>query len=285
MEIAALFKSQLSDIPAYCRERLSLRILIPMVIFLTTAAGTVSTSSDAVFTFRGTALCCLLILQFRLWDDLGDLPRDRIESPHRLLCRLSSVSHFNVLCLLLLATNIAILSRSDSHFTIVLFLLLNAGFLCWYGGLRRYFSERLGGWHVVLLKYPIFVMLMSDDASTALTLEFWLAIAVVYLCFCVFEVLDDRRLHGFVAAHVFLTLEMTGLIAIVWINSRDLMHASGIVGSDFLLRVLMTAGLLLLLIRHWSLVVLNSTERSVSAGVSGSLHYGVFLVGFGLLWR
>jgi hypothetical protein len=64
---------------AYVSERLPLRLILPVSAALALAAGGRWETPGARVSAVATA--CLLVAQFRIWDDLADLPRDRVAHP------------------------------------------------------------------------------------------------------------------------------------------------------------------------------------------------------------
>jgi 4-hydroxybenzoate polyprenyltransferase len=72
---------------AYARERVRLEVFAPAIALLSFAALWVAGADNPNLTVAGGALALmtLLILQFRLWDDLADRDRDRAAHPHRVL--------------------------------------------------------------------------------------------------------------------------------------------------------------------------------------------------------
>ena len=69
----------------YLRERFRLRLFIPLALLIA-AAAIVPPASWTSFAID-FAVALLLLAQFRMWDDLADRGRDRIEHPGRVLVR------------------------------------------------------------------------------------------------------------------------------------------------------------------------------------------------------
>jgi len=178
--------SATGDLRAWARERFSPRRFGPLALLLALAASAGGGRPRLHRLGRDALLAALLLLQFRLWDDLADVPRDRVEHPERVLCRMDRHGPFRAAVAGLAGASALALARPRPAFTRLFGLAaLNAGFLFWY---RR--ARTAAGAYVVLLKYPAFVALLRGpdrpvDAALAL------AAAGVYLTLCTHEWLDD----------------------------------------------------------------------------------------------
>src|SRR5437667_469056 len=93
---------------AYFRERFPLRIFGPAAVGIGAASSWASTTPPTPATvIYATAFSALLVLQFRLWDDLEDRARDTATHPERLLVRTKAAPYRRALMLLALA-NVAL---------------------------------------------------------------------------------------------------------------------------------------------------------------------------------
>lgn len=152
------------------------------------------------------------LLQFRLWDDLHDLARDRLDHPERVLVRADSVRAIRWLAALLGVTNGC----------------LTAGVLSWEVAVALYGPAclLLLGWyrvgpagglvhaHVVLLKYPLFVLMLMGGGA-ALSLPGSLVLFLVYLTFLVYELFHDHSLRAARNGRRVLLLEAL-LLVVTW---------------------------------------------------------------------
>jgi hypothetical protein len=265
-----LFSSPVRQWLRYRRERFPAAVFVPLAVFLWTAG----LASGLPVSARGFAvefaLACGLLFQFRLWDDLADLPGDRREYPDRLLCRAPSLAAFYFLLATALAVNAAFIALLRPVSVLALFGLFNAAFLLWYGCLRDLVSWPAVGCHVVLLKYPAFVYLLSPPPSAGAAGPLAWAMALVYLCFAVHEVIHDPRLRTARWSTGLLAVEMAAMTAAALFllgpfNNRaipGLRGALGLVGAAVLA----------------SLLKLHRDRLE-----PGPWRYGVFLVGFSWL--
>ncbi len=163
-----------------------------------------------------------LVVQFRLWDDLNDVERDRADHPDRVLCRAARLSHFYISLVVLFAANLLIVSFAESIESLWVLVALNVAFLVWYRWLRRLFDNAILDYHVVLLKYPIFIVSINAATTTEELIPIGLPSAIVYLCMCVFEVLDDRRLDIVTGTRTILAIEMAAMLLVSILMAGDL---------------------------------------------------------------
>src|SRR5438034_7604770 len=95
-------------VPAYLHERFQLRIFGPAAFGIVVAAGWAGTAAITPGTLAiATACSILLLLQFRLWDDLEDRDRDAATHPERLMVRTPAAWYRRALTSLALA-NVAL---------------------------------------------------------------------------------------------------------------------------------------------------------------------------------
>jgi len=144
-------------ITTYFKERFRLVVFVPLAVVLTIAASAGRYDSAAILYDAATAL--LLLLQFRLWDDLADRSADTIRHPERVLVKAPSADPFVRVCVALAFVNIALsAARDDSGLALVVLCVLHAALGAWY--LRR--SRRsLPGDQLLLAKYPAFVLIVA----------------------------------------------------------------------------------------------------------------------------
>ena len=136
-------------------------------------------------------LAVVLLLQFRLWDDLEDRERDRRLHPARVLVR-GDPTPFRRACMLLAAANIALFALAGSGDAVLSLACLDIFFLIAYGPMRRALPDRVWRFQVLLLKYPVFVGLLAAAVGTPGWMRLFTAAVSVYLCACAYEALHDR---------------------------------------------------------------------------------------------
>ena len=186
--------SSLDDLRAWARERFQAWRFGPLALLLALAASAGAGRPRIERLGRDALLALLCLLQLRIWDDLADLPRDRVAHPGRVLCRAAAHGPFRASIVGLAGASTLLLARPRPALRRLLgFAALNAGFCLWYRGPGQHLSGTVAGAHVVLLKYPALVALLrGPDRPAGPALVF--AAAGVYLALCVHELLDGERL-------------------------------------------------------------------------------------------
>jgi 4-hydroxybenzoate polyprenyltransferase len=166
----------------YTRERLLTVPVIAAVLLVIVAAqlgraeGTALLPLDAIRAF-------LLVVAFRIWDDLSDRPRDRERHPTRVTAQAESVTPLVIVAGLLGTIGILLTSLG------LILLIYSIALAVWY---RTRTSHSSLGTHLLLAKYPAFTFAMIGD-DRAFTPRAVLVTAIVYLAACVYEWMHDAR--------------------------------------------------------------------------------------------
>lgn len=278
------FIARVKELVAYCNERLPARIMLSLTVFLSTAIITAANELALGKLVIIIAIALSLVIQFRLWDDVADLPRDRVDHPDRVLCSAESFTHFYVMLIGLCLLNIAMTEIFISRRALIVLILLNIAYLAWYDGLRRAGTGTICGYHVVLLKYPAFVYLLSQQFADQGWLPVAFAMGIVYFCFCAFEVLDDIRLHSTPGTLFGLAVDMMFLCIVAIMSCVALWDNGGlVVVFHGIVTILGTAVLLYLFRRHLHQLRLHIKHPSGDRRTGKWMNYGVFVVGLGWL--
>lgn len=183
METGVSSISFAEPLAAWLGERMPPRLFGPAAGVILAGGAVAGTPTLAWLPAAGATLI-LLLLQFRLWDDLADVPRDRVEHPERFLPRCASFAPFHAaLGAAGIASLLAVGLLSGLYAALGL-IALNAAAALWY---RRAPARRGGplGALVVLAKYPLFSTLIAPAPLDPLALAG--ACLAVYLVFCVHE--------------------------------------------------------------------------------------------------
>lgn len=270
MEIAVLSSSVIEELFRYQKSRLPNRRFLPLVAFLCTA-GLAGGLPDRVFAAVLTVfLAYTLVFQFRLLDDLNDLPFDRIAHPRRVLTQARSMTRYFGLQMALFTLNLfLILLQSGSWRRLLVFLVFNGICLVWYRWRHRFMLGSIIHSHVVLIKYPVFVYLLSTQSHESGKVTLLMAMSLVYVCFGIYEILHDKRLWSVHGARYALAGEMTVLIAIIVLMAISLLPHNGTAALLQWILVPISAGGLIVIFKRYQ------------AGVefpSGA--YAIFLLGF-----
>jgi hypothetical protein len=174
---------------AYFAERIPSRVFVPLAATLAVAAR-VDAHPQSVAAFATDAIVLLLlVVQFRLWDDIADRRQDLVAHPQRVLVRAPSDLLFRAACVVLAAVNAATLALVyDNRTAFATFVALSGAMAAWYS--CRGQRSTLGD-HVLLLKYPAFVLIVAAGHQIVRP---WLVVcsgAAVYLAACVYEAVHD----------------------------------------------------------------------------------------------
>lgn len=182
----------MTELGLYLNERLPLARFGPLALLLTLLGGALQLERLPII-----GLALLLIIVFRLRDDLADRSRDVVEHPDRVLVRASRLEPFVLAFYLGLLAAVVLVTLSYDIKRGASLLVLALGFEL------AYRLDLPGQQYWVLLKYPCFVILLADAVVP-------MTIALCYLSFVVFEQVDDKvlwlrprrrsRLLGFVIA-------------------------------------------------------------------------------------
>jgi hypothetical protein len=187
----------------------------------------------------------LLVLAFRVWDDLADRERDAAEHPGRVMVASGRVGPFVVLGVILaVGALVPIALAADAPRRIAALVLAVGGLAIWYRvrpaslsssanvanslsssaspPLRIRTGSASGGsvaagslsGHVVLIKYPAIAFAIAPsvpflDTRTATTL------ASLYLVLCIYESFDDPALRASARARRIAITELALLIPLI----------------------------------------------------------------------
>lgn len=182
-----MFTFSLESIGAWRAQRLPLARYLPLAMLIAWAA-----CGSAIATARGLAfigLALSLIAQCRLWDDLVDRDRDRSAHPERLLAAGVTIESYVNAVIVLAAGNAVALALLLAWPHALGAVMLFAALALWY---RCHRARGLVHAHVLLLKYPVFVLLLAGSPFTNPTLAAALA---VYAAMCAFEIMDAHLDH------------------------------------------------------------------------------------------
>ena len=176
-------KSLTNDLRAYTTTRLASARIGLLWFGLTGSALLVSSWHVMDYATSTAILAALLIVQFRLWDDLADLQHDAHHHPQRVLVRTVHRYKFVLLCVVATLPSVWILWlwRDLAQ------LLVYAGLCAVMGTLYTASSQwpRIARGHLVLLKYPVFTWLCAVNPQPYRTVvvgtALWLVLALTDL--------------------------------------------------------------------------------------------------------
>lgn len=183
MEISVSSASFAEPLAVWLGERMPPR-LYGLAAGVILAGAAVAGSPTLVWLPCAGATLTLLLLQFRLWDDLADVPRDRVEHPERFLPRCASYAPFHAALGAAGVASVLAVGFLSGLYAALGLVALNAAAALWY---RRAPARRTGplGSLVVLGKYPAFSALIAPAPLDPPALAG--ACLAVYLAFCAYE--------------------------------------------------------------------------------------------------
>ena len=234
--------SWIETLRQYLASRLPVRLYVPCAALLVVAGLAGGRALNATELAVSLLLAFTLLLQFRLLDDISDLPHDRQAHPDRVLVRADSLGPFRALLAVSCLFNLALLAlQAGPAHRLGVFSLLTTAYFLWYCIPKRgqdsfvrstqravtanesrplFAASKVIGYHFVAGKYPAFVFLLSGDGGSRWSLA--LAMALVYLSFAIYEVLHDRSLQTTPGADKALRLEIGALFVVSALMTLDL---------------------------------------------------------------
>jgi len=205
----------------YLAERSRPRMLGPLALVLA-AVGLLIAPSSGVSVARyvlSAAQALLLVLAFRVWDDLADRERDATEHPRRVMVTDRRTTPFVALGMALAVAAIEpIVFATDAQRRITALAIAGVCLAIWYNARRSPFASPLGE-HVVLIKYPAIAFAvapgaLSFDTRTA-ALRAAATLASLYLLLCVYESFDDPALRASARARRIAITELALLVPLI----------------------------------------------------------------------
>lgn len=241
-----------------------------LTMFLCTAALATEWPAATGTWMLNIVLVALLIMQFRLWDDLSDVESDRGFFPERVLCQAKSLVGFRIVLGLLFSVNVILLATNKSELSLIAFFVLNFLDLAWYSVRGRMQFSSVFSHSIILLKYPVFVYLLGSHAGgRERMLSSSYAMSLTFLCFCIYELLHDNRVGPIKHVHQWLMIELVAMVLVGIFMLNDLIGRSQMM-------VVVPIGLLVM----GSVVLARLFQRSRNQVPPGRWCYTVFLVGF-----
>lgn len=192
-------------IAAYLRERVQARVFAPLALLLAGAGWLLAPATGVdMRELSLTALHALvLVVMFRVWDDLEDRAADVKRHRDRVLVNTRRFAPFVVLMVALAIVGVGSVALLPDPAPRMLALVIAAGVVCtWYGARPAENWNPVVGSHVVLAKYPLIAYAIAPALpGSVLQLRPLSVLLALYLVICVYEYLDDRELR-----HAFLIL-------------------------------------------------------------------------------
>ena len=232
MRTQVLRRSWIDEIGRYRSTRLPGRLYIPIALFLATA-GLTNHRSPSVLSWCLTWLCAyLFIFQLRVWDDLADLEEDCQREPGRVLCCADSLTPFYWFSLVLgIMILVVLVGGNGAPMTVIAYLIICALAGTWYRFHRTIGWSNLACAHIVLLKYPLFVLLIGAPYASKSLTHMIIAVIVVYETYIFYEIAHDTRYRNDPIAFDLLVLHALLLVGIWLIVAFEMRYGAALAQS------------------------------------------------------
>ena len=183
----------MSRLAEYIVERFPPMVFAPAIGLLATAAWASSISHSLVTLARAVGLMTLLIVEFRVWDDLEDRDLDRQRHPDRVMTA-GPATPFWCLAAVLCAAAATMLAATPAG--VAGLAALHAGMFWAYRWLRPGVTDRVWRYVVLPLKYPAFVALVSLALGAVSPMAVAVAGGLSYVGACAYEIRRDAPNHS-----------------------------------------------------------------------------------------
>ena len=184
--------SAATDLLAYGRTRIARWRIAVLVAALAALAFIADTPRDAGDAILRVALAALLVLSFRVWDDLADRAFDGAHHPDRVLARTTTRGWFWAALAGTAAVTVSALGAFGGAASLPVYGGLIVLLAVVYHGPWRMTRERFIRTQLVLLKYPAFIAMLGVSGVTSRTA---LCGAAGYLLISLQEWHDDPALR------------------------------------------------------------------------------------------
>jgi 4-hydroxybenzoate polyprenyltransferase len=196
----------------YVRERAKLSVFVPLALVMAamgrlTGGRTDRPTGTADYAF--TALTALmLMLAFRVWDDLEDRSRDAREHPSRVTVIADSVAPLTAVGLMLGALGLLLVVLGPHAGSRLIAVTMAVAVLAAWYRVRPASARAVVNAHVVLLKYPLLAF-AATPASPPTG-----ALVSLYLVLCAYEIVDDPALRASIVAR-WVAISECALVSVI----------------------------------------------------------------------
>lgn len=202
-----------SDFAAWLVERVATKRIAALWALLVATAWAVSPATPA---WTVAVPMALLVVQFRLWDDLAEREHDAARHPGRVMVRTAHAACFAaVVAVLAVVVAVLLLVMRGAGSAFLTYGVLLAGAVLFYQESAVAIRHR-GRAYAVLLKYPVFVLLCAGSAAPLRTAG---AAVAMFGALAAFETLDDAELRSARGCcwrmAAFILLAVAGLVTMV----------------------------------------------------------------------
>ena len=176
---------------AYLAERFRPTVFVPAIaLHAALALWAAGAEPTAVRLGAAAGAAALLLLQFRLWDDLEDRDRDRATHPDRVLVAAPPAPFRRALAAIGIGGLVALAARSGTAAAGL--AVVDVAFLAAYR-LRDRVPDPCWRFGVLPAKYPLFVALVAVAAGAPRTFRLVPAMAATYAAAIWYEAYHNRH--------------------------------------------------------------------------------------------
>ena len=141
----------------YLRERVRIAVFVPAIALLTGLALWAAAPADLLpAAMRAVTVIAIVVLQFRVWDDLEDRDADTRAHPERVLARLPA-GPIRALAWVLGVAGVVALAVQGAWASTASLAALDLSFWTAYRHVRPLVPARVWQYQILLLKYPALV--------------------------------------------------------------------------------------------------------------------------------
>jgi hypothetical protein len=156
----------MGDVIAYVRERL-VQVRVGLLVALLWGCGWVAAPTlDPVDLAGRFVFIAFLVFQLRLWDDLEDLPSDRLHHKDRILSGLTGLRPVWLTLETAILLTLGLVAVLGGIVRLALYVALLACLLLVYRGRWRLLANRAFRAQLVLLKYPVLLLLSTPTLGS-----------------------------------------------------------------------------------------------------------------------
>jgi hypothetical protein len=212
MEIKVSSTSFANELARYAANRLITMRVAALVVLVIAVSLAISNHRSPASIGMTALLAGLLIVQFRLWDDLADLDFDRVHHPDRILVASHHVQPYFILVASLAVLNAVIIALLRSPAQLSAYVLLLAGTAILYRRRAWPGAWRLARTQLVLIKYPVFLYLCAQEGAAGNVAGGGIA---TYLLLSLIDLASDSSLRMLPARRWLLVFEIAAFAIIV----------------------------------------------------------------------
>ena len=183
---------------AYVKERARLRLFVPLALLLALAGRWMVPAPSSIGMLPLAAgQAFVLVLAFRIWDDLEDRDADRVGHPTRVTVTTRNVAPLYAVGIALMIGVVLSLAAEPSALRRLVALSIATALLSvWYAIRSRRRRHHALSEHILAIKYPIFAYAVAPEPPSDLgTVRAAGILVALYVLICVYQYADDVELR------------------------------------------------------------------------------------------